>query len=298
MLAAALFFVGASACTSVDDLKAQCENGNVASCERACEKGVGGKKGCLTAAEARRTGSGAEKDIRGALALAERACDSKERDGCALAARMLAKGEGAEVDKRRAAELYGRACDLGSPTSCFDSGFWFAELSPPAWDLAVGATAKGCRQLGSDPDGAPGKPPCREMETLKSHRERVDRGAGASPPGSTASAGRAPAVHVEEARVDGPLDPIAVQVVVRKSFARFRACYETALPDMPDLHGRVETRFKIGIDGTVAASASTGDLTSPAVAKCVEKIYAGLSFPTSTHGPSSVTSALVFTPGG
>ncbi len=143
---AAMLATAAIGCSkSLDDLKAQCENGNVRSCEAACDKGEAGPKGCLGAAQAKREGNGTDKDLRGSLGLAERACDGGDADGCRMASSMFERGEGADKHPLRAAELAEKGCDLGTFTLCFDASLKFA--LDPIKDVARAEelVEKGCK---------------------------------------------------------------------------------------------------------------------------------------------------------
>jgi TPR repeat protein len=292
-------------CKSTDDLKAACENGAVSSCQQACEKGVAGKKGCLSAAEAMYAGKGIDKDVRGALQFARKACDGREPYGCSMAARMVAKGEGTDSDKRQAAELYERACDLVSPTSCDEASLWFGEAQPPDFDRAEAVAKKGCEQLAKDTTGDKSKPKCEALEALRSKRSRIEHGdgpavagaaGGEAPPAASAASGR-PTVRFGDATISGKLSSEAVQRVVRQNFGRFRLCYENGLKTNPSLKGKVTVRFTIGRDGTVAnPGPGPSDLSDAAVVSCVVRSFSFLTFPAPESGAATVDYPITFAP--
>lgn len=99
-----------------------------------------------------------------------------------------------------------------------------------------------------------------------------------------------------ELSVNGRLPPEAIQRVVRQSFGRLRACYETGLARDPGLEGRVSVKFVIDRSGSVALAApmenSTGDA---AVGACVTRAYSAMTFPQPEGGIVTVVYPVVFT---
>jgi hypothetical protein len=80
-----------------------------------------------------------------------------------------------------------------------------------------------------------------------------------------------------------------IQRVVRQSFGRMRNCYAHGLRRDESLRRRVTTRFTILTDGSVAGIEDAGSsLHDPRVIGCVQRVFAGLSFP-------ELRSALVIT---
>ena len=61
-------------------------------------------------------------------------------------------------------------------------------------------------------------------------------------------------------RVSGYLSPEQIMRVVRRNQAAVRYCYENELQRQPNLHGRIEIRWRITRSGTVS-SASVGSTT-------------------------------------
>lgn len=93
----------------------------------------------------------------------------------------------------------------------------------------------------------------------------------------------------------GRLPPEVLQRVVRQSFGRFRACYETGLRANPSLRGRVAVAFVVGRDGSVGSAQNAGsDLPDPNVIACVVRGFASLSFPAPEDGIVKVTYPIVF----
>jgi len=71
-----------------------------------------------------------------------------------------------------------------------------------------------------------------------------------------------------------------IQRIVRQSYGRFRACYESALERRPGLKGRVVVTFVIGLDGKVASANGHGSSTPDvSMVDCVLREFRGLAFP-------------------
>jgi hypothetical protein len=98
--------------------------------------------------------------------------------------------------------------------------------------------------------------------------------------------------------VSGRLPPELIQSVVRKSYGRFRTCYEQGLARDPKLQGRVSARFVIELDGTVSHAANGGsDLTDPEVINCVISQFFKLEFPPPDGGIVTVVYPIMLSPG-
>ncbi len=95
--------------------------------------------------------------------------------------------------------------------------------------------------------------------------------------------------------VSGKLAPDVIQRVVRKSFGRYRACYENGLRSDPKLAGKVTVNFVIGSNGAVSSASGSGDLPS-AVTSCVTSAFRGLSFPQPEGGSVKVSYPIAFSP--
>lgn len=95
--------------------------------------------------------------------------------------------------------------------------------------------------------------------------------------------------------VNGRLPPEAVQRVVRQSFGRLRACYESGLRRNPSLEGRVTVKFVIDREGAVAmASAADATLPDSEVIACIARAYQTMSFPKPEGGIVTVVYPVVF----
>ena len=94
--------------------------------------------------------------------------------------------------------------------------------------------------------------------------------------------------------VNGRLPPEAVQRVVRQSFGRLRACYDSGLRRNPSLEGRITVKFVIDREGAVAM-ASAADATFPdsEVIACVARAYQAMTFPKPEGGIVTVVYPLV-----
>ncbi|MBN1771049.1 MAG: TonB family protein, partial [Deltaproteobacteria bacterium] len=118
----------------------------------------------------------------------------------------------------------------------------------------------------------------------------------AAGPELSGRSGRTPDLRLGDATTYGGLSREVIRRVVRQHQARFRVCYEAALASAPEAAGRVNVRFTIGPDGTVVrasvASTSTGD---EALARCIESVVLGMSFPAS-DGMVEVSYPFLFQP--
>lgn len=109
---------------------------------------------------------------------------------------------------------------------------------------------------------------------------------------------RPPQMRSEQQTLTGQLPPEVIQRIVRNNYGRFRACYESALRNNPNLSGRVVVNFVIGRDGAVNSVGGGGDLPDAGVISCVASNFRGLTFPPPEHGIVTVSYPIVFTPGG
>jgi hypothetical protein len=110
-------------------------------------------------------------------------------------------------------------------------------------------------------------------------------------------------VHVPSVRqgvttVNGRLAPEVVQRVIRRSFGRFRACYEKGLSSNPNLAGKVVTKFVIDPKGNVSSAArdAATTITDATVVSCVTSTFSSLSFPEPEGGIVVVTYPMIFAP--
>jgi hypothetical protein len=89
-----------------------------------------------------------------------------------------------------------------------------------------------------------------------------------------------PDVVVGSAQVRGALDKDLIRRVVRRHLNEVRYCYELELLRDPELRGRVETRFFILPDGTVASAATeSSTFADPAIGRCTAQAFRRWQFP-------------------
>lgn len=116
-------------------------------------------------------------------------------------------------------------------------------------------------------------------------------------PSAAAPGPAEPHVKLGSSSVAGRLPPEVVQRVIRASFAKFRACYQTALRTDPNLTGQVSVAFTIGRDGSVGDVKETTEIADKAFAACLRSAFSTLSFPQPDGGVVRVTYPLRFAPG-
>ncbi len=120
----------------------------------------------------------------------------------------------------------------------------------------------------------------------------------ASGPDLRGRSARAPDLRLGDATTYGGLSRELIRRIVRQHEPKFRLCYEAALQSAPATVGRVNVRFTIGSDGTVVRSSVTANSTADeALARCVESVVFGMSFPAS-DGMVEVSYPFVFQPAG
>jgi len=109
---------------------------------------------------------------------------------------------------------------------------------------------------------------------------------------------RPPKMRSGQETATGQLPPEVIQRIVRNNYGRFRACYESALRNNPNLAGRVVVNFVIGRDGSVNSVGGGGDLPDAGVISCVASGFRALTFPPPESGIVTVSYPIAFTPGG
>jgi hypothetical protein len=97
--------------------------------------------------------------------------------------------------------------------------------------------------------------------------------------------------------VAGRLPREVIQRIVRQNFGRFRLCYENGLRKDPTLAGKVSVSFEITRGGETSKIAATSDMKDKTVVACVQKGFAGLSFPQPEGDVVKVTYPIMFSPG-
>ncbi|HEV8244462.1 MAG TPA: AgmX/PglI C-terminal domain-containing protein, partial [Polyangiaceae bacterium] len=94
-----------------------------------------------------------------------------------------------------------------------------------------------------------------------------------------------PAKGTSTTVISGRLPPELIQLIVRRSFAPFRRCYERGLAKNPKLEGRVSVRFVIDRDGKVTQVSDGGSsIPDPEVRECVLAAFRDLRFPAPDGG--------------
>jgi len=95
----------------------------------------------------------------------------------------------------------------------------------------------------------------------------------------------------------GRLHPPLIQQVVRAHSGQMRACYVLGLRRDPTLHGRIDTVFAIGRDGsTILAQIKSSTLPDKAVVDCVLDVFKGLRYPAPEGGIVTVGYPIMFSP--
>ena len=131
-------------CKSAQELSTECIQGSQSSCEGACDKGISGIGGCMSAAQAY-----AQSDRATAGAFYVKACEGGEARGCVEAANNVASsGDGpSEIQKQwleRATELFGKACEAGNKEACLEAAGRLTGDDPPATTQRNALVAKAC----------------------------------------------------------------------------------------------------------------------------------------------------------
>ncbi len=137
----------------------------------------------------------------------------------------------------------------------------------------------------------------------------IGSGFGRGASGNAAAAGshggfggrgaRVPVVRGGRATVEGSLDVDIVRRIVRAHINEVRFCYERALRSNPDVAGRVEVAFVVGVDGRVTTAAvDQSTLADDSAAVCTAKAVRRWRFPKPPGGATvSVRYPFSMTPG-
>jgi hypothetical protein len=259
---------------------------------------------CMRAARMFQYGEGTDPDPGRAAELHDRACSLGSTASCDIASRLYAGAEPPEFDLAEAAARKG--CGL------------------PGQGTPPDASASRCDSLASVRYR-------RERYAVHQAQEAAAEAARAAAMKRAAEAKAADARRagawesVVSAKLDKPATPSkaranpyaqgqaqrgavrtmprsppeVVQRIVRQNFGRFRLCYENGLRRNSNLTGRVNVRFVIGRDGSVATATNSGsDLPDTAVVSCVVGAFRYLSFPQPEGGPVTFVYPISLTPGG
>lgn len=93
-----------------------------------------------------------------------------------------------------------------------------------------------------------------------------------------------------------PIGPGDVARIVRTQDARFRACYDQARARRPALQGRVNMRFVVQRDGSLAQVDVTGLPEAPEVSTCIRAHLTGLRLPRPEAGTLAFNTGMNFSP--
>ena len=98
-------------------------------------------------------------------------------------------------------------------------------------------------------------------------------------------------------QVKGRLPPEVIREVVKRQQPKVRACYEAALAKDPKLQGKIVVSFTIDPQGKVSETKTGGEFPSQDVVRCVEQVFAAMTFPRPEGtGVVKVSYPLVFMP--
>lgn len=92
------------------------------------------------------------------------------------------------------------------------------------------------------------------------------------------------------------IDPKVVHNAVQRNSDYFQYCYEGGLFENPGLAGRVQVRFIVQEDGSVAQALAVDTNLPPQVAQCIAKGFYSLRMPAQAHRVT-VEYPMYFTPG-
>jgi hypothetical protein len=294
-------------CKDKEGLAKACDEGDQPACETACEKGVAGKGGCLSAGRMLSNGDGVQKNQKRAVLFFERACDGKDVDGCLNAATAYAQGLGVERDPEKRQQLQVKGCEVGSASLCKELGTYFM-VSKEDWASAEKNYRRSCQLLfpSEDPDVT-----CTDLKELQEYKARRERAKElssamdqlnalktASAAGSEESqATNRPQVRMGTPTIAGSLPPEVIQRIVRGKYGDYRGCYEQGLTRNPSLEGRVAVKFVIGTSGATASAADAGStIPDPQMIQCVVSAFKALKFPSPPGGTVAVTFPILFSP--
>ena len=112
-----------------------------------------------------------------------------------------------------------------------------------------------------------------------------------------AHSGKPPSVRMGATSVSGRLPPEVIRRIVRQNYGRFRLCYENGLRKDPTLSGKISVSFEITREGDTAKISAASEMKDKSVVACVQKAFAGLSFPQPDGGVVKVTYPIMFAPG-
>ena len=172
-----------------------------------------------------------------------------------------------------------------------DINAWPPKMRPIHAELSGWrAAADVCAQRAADSlDGEPMDPPYTQQGVLRSvllHDAAL----------------RAQVLARTSKTPDAPAEPTStistqdIQATVRAELRAIRTCYERELTRSPELGGKIEVQFTIGVDGKVAAAEDVSEETFPnqTVTDCVLARIQKLRFPKPSGGVVNVKYPFVF----
>jgi hypothetical protein len=109
-----------------------------------------------------------------------------------------------------------------------------------------------------------------------------------------------PRVIVDNVRVDGRIRSSVVLSTSRaKGYWHIRQCYDAALPDEPELRGKMSIRFTIRHTGTAIRPVLVGKptLDDPKVVDCIRQSFRKIRFPRTRRGDARATLDIAVSPG-
>ncbi|XXY19075.1 AgmX/PglI C-terminal domain-containing protein [Sorangium sp. So ce216] len=187
-----------------------------------------------------------------------------------------------------------------------------APPAPPAGELTVDSFGAGGLGLSGVGEGGGGRAEGIGLGSVGT----VGHGSAAAAPAAGAGSGQgfgrghgrlgghhsgaaAPTIRRGATQVSGRFPPEVIQRIVRRSFGRFRLCYEEGLRRNARLQGRVAVHFTIDPSGAVANARDGGsDLPDGVVVSCVVRAFHALSFPAPEGGSVDVVYPLQLAPPG
>lgn len=109
-----------------------------------------------------------------------------------------------------------------------------------------------------------------------------------------------PRVIVDNVRVKGQVSSAAVQRTARAhGYWPIRRCYDPALPDKPELRGKLTVRFTLRNSGTAVRFSVVGKptLDDPKVVACLRNAFRAIKFPRTRRGDATVSLDVTLHPG-
>jgi len=97
-------------------------------------------------------------------------------------------------------------------------------------------------------------------------------------------------IHIGEMRLQGNMEEVVLQRVVRQNVGQYRECYEAGAQRDPGLRGRVGVRLTIRPDGKTSWVVRTAEtsLADAQVVECILGFFRRLSFPRPANGSVQV----------